>query len=60
MKQILVMIAAVLSLSVVADEVVITEPVLEEVLGKELKKPYGKFAPPIKLTGGGGGNCHQT
>ena len=50
MKQILVMMAAAVSLSVVADEVVITDSVLKEVLGKKLKKPYGKFAPPMKLT----------
>ena len=46
------MMAAVVSLSVVADEVVITDSVLKEVLGKKLKKPYGKFAPPMKLTKG--------
>ena len=46
MKQILVMMAAVMSLSVTADEVVITDPILKEALGKQLKKPYGKFAPP--------------
>ena len=52
MKQILVMMMVVVLVgqSVVADEVVITDPVLEEVLGKKLKKPYGKFAPPMKLT----------
>ena len=50
MKQILVIIAAVVGLSVMADEVVITDPVLKEVLGKMFKKPYGKFAPPMKLT----------
>ena len=50
MKQILVMMAAVMSLSVTADEVVITDPILKEALGKQLKKPYGKFAPPMKLT----------
>ena len=51
MKQILVMMAAVVaSLSVVADEVLINDPVLKEYLGKRLKKPYGKFAPPMKLT----------
>ncbi|MGB0588032.1 MAG: leucine-rich repeat domain-containing protein, partial [Limisphaerales bacterium] len=50
MQRILVMMAAVVSLSVVADEVVITDSVLKEVLGKKLSKPYGKFAPPMKLT----------
>ena len=52
MKQILVMMVAVVLVgqSVVADDVVITDSVLKEVLGKKLKKPYGKFAPPMKLT----------
>ena len=50
MNQILVMIAAVASFSVMADEVIITDLVLKEALGKQLKKPYGKFAPPMKLT----------
>ena len=51
MKQILVIMAVVVaSLSVVADEVLINDPVLKEYLGKRLKKPYGKFAPPMKLT----------
>ena len=50
MKQILVMMAAVVSFSVMADELLITDPILKEALGKMLKKPYGKFAPPMKLT----------
>ena len=50
MKQILVMMAAVVSFSVTADEVVITDPILKEELGPIFKKPYGKFAPPMKLT----------
>ena len=50
MKQILAMMVALVGLSVMADEVVITDPVLKEALCKQLKKPYGKFAPPMKLT----------
>ena len=33
-----------------ADEVLITDPFLKEAIGKKLKKPYGKYAPPMKLT----------
>ena len=50
MRQILVIMAAVMRLSVVAGEVVITDPVLKEAIGEKLEKPYGEFAPPIKLT----------
>ena len=50
MRQILVIMAAVMRLSVVAGEVVITDPVLKEAIGVKLEKPYGEFAPPIKLT----------
>ena len=50
MKQILLMIAAVVGLSVTADEVVITDPAIKAMLGRKFKKPYGEFAPPMKLT----------
>ena len=50
MKQILVMMAVGLSLSVTADEVVITDPAIKAYLGRQFKKPYGEFAPQMKLT----------
>ena len=50
MKQIFVMMAAVVSLSVVADEVVFKDSAIRDALAKELEKPYGKLVPPPKFT----------
>ena len=51
MKSTLLILAVVMGQSVLAaDEVLITDPFLKEAIGKKLKKPYGKYAPPMKLT----------
>ena len=51
MKQILVMMATVVvaGQSVLAADVVINDPIVRDVVAKMLKKPHGKFAPPLKL-----------
>ena len=51
MKQLLLICAVVMGQSVLAaDEVLITDSFLKEAIGTKLGKPYGKFAPPMKLT----------
>ena len=50
MKQILVMMAAVVNLSVMADEVVFKERAIGDALAEQLKKPAGKFLPPPQFT----------
>ena len=50
MKQILVMMAAVVSFSVMADELVFKDRALGEAVARKLKKPAGKFLPPPKFT----------
>ena len=49
MKQVLLMIAVVMGQSVLAADVVINDPIVRDIVGKMLKKPHGKFAPPLKL-----------
>ncbi len=48
-KQILLMIAMVMGQSVLAADVVITNSIVRDAVAKKLKKPAGKFAPPLKL-----------
>ena len=50
MKQLLVMMAAVVSFSVMADEVVFKDRAIGDALAKRFKKPAGKFLPPSKFT----------
>jgi hypothetical protein len=50
MKQILLMIAVVMGQSVLAADVVITDPFVWDLLAKMFKKPSGKYAPPLKFT----------
>ena len=50
----LLIFAGVVGQSVLAADgdmrVLITDPILKEHFGKQFKKPYGKFAPPMYLT----------
>ena len=51
MRYFLLIIAVVMGQSVLAaDEVVIKDPIIRHALAKILKKPSGKFAPPLKFT----------
>jgi len=50
MKQILVIMAAVVGQSVMADGVVFKDRDLGDQIAKKLFKPHGKFAPPPKFT----------
>ena len=49
MTQILLMIAVVIGQSVLAADVVINDPIVRDIVAEMLKKPHGKFAPPLKF-----------
>jgi len=49
-KATLLVLAVVMSQSVLAADVVITNSIVRDAVAKVLKKPAGKFAPPPKFT----------